>query len=120
MWSQELTIPPTCRPARWVLEAALLPWTGRCQPLPLPALPSTNTCSLVACPSPSLLQTFSKLFRHWPSAIAYPNNTEHVAAAVKCAVKYKAAVHPRCGGHGNEGAAEGGWMRAGSGFGWLE
>ncbi|KAI7846191.1 hypothetical protein COHA_000261 [Chlorella ohadii] len=48
-------------------------------------------------------QTFSKLFRHWPSAIAYPNNTEHVAAAVECAVKYKAAVHPRCGGHGNEG-----------------
>jgi hypothetical protein len=48
-------------------------------------------------------QTFSKLFRSWPSAIAYPNNTEEVAAAVKCAAKYNTAVRPRCGGHGNEG-----------------
>lgn len=66
-----------------------------------------------------LMQTFSKLFRNWPSAIAYPNNTEHVAAAVKCAIKYSAAVHPRCGGHGNEGAAAGGGMRMQGGQGWA-
>lgn len=70
----------------------------RCHLRGLPA------CRLLPLHHPPLLQTFSKLFRRWPSAIAYPNNTEAVAAAVKCAAKFKAAVHPRCGGHGNEGA----------------
>jgi hypothetical protein len=50
------------------------------------------------------LQVFSKLFENWPTAIAYPNGAADVAAAVRCAVRYKVVVHPRCGGHGNEGA----------------
>lgn len=64
-----------------------------------PALPSG--------PSPSHLppsQVFSKFFQNWPAAIAYPRTNQQAAAAVQCALQYGVNVHPRCGGHGNEGA----------------
>ncbi|KAI3436400.1 hypothetical protein D9Q98_005817 [Chlorella vulgaris] len=36
-------------------------------------------------------QVFSKLFEDWPAAIAYPNGTADVAAAVRCAVPQQVA-----------------------------
>ena len=54
-------------------------------------------------PTASQAQLFSKFFEFWPTAVAYPASTEQVAAAVRCARRFRGGLHPRSGGHGNEG-----------------
>ena len=34
-----------------------------------------------------------------PAAVAYPKDTEHISAIIKCAVENSLKVQPRCGGH---------------------